>query len=154
MALYPEAEREFAHAQNAITAIRALKNDYKVPAGAIVPVTIVTKMKQSLALHQMVIEKLSRCEILFADAAPEGQLASVIEEGVITIPKPESSESPDEKIKLEAERDSVSHYIETLRTKLSNEEFVGRAPAAVIEKERTKLKEAEEKLVELDKRLQ
>jgi valyl-tRNA synthetase len=37
---------------------------------------------------------------------------------------------------------------------LSNEEFVGRAPAAVIEKERTKLKEAEEKLVELDKRLQ
>lgn len=154
MALYPEAEREFSHAQNVITAIRALKNDYKVPAGAIVPVTIVTKMKQSLALHQMVIEKLSRCEILFADAAPEGQLASVIEEGVITIPKPESTESPDEKIKLEAERDSVSHYIETLQAKLSNEEFVGRAPAAVIEKERAKLAEAQEKLSELQKRLQ
>jgi len=77
----------------------------------------------------------------------------VIEEGVITIPKPESSESPDEKIKLEAERDSVSHYIETLRAKLSNEEFVGRAPAVVIEKERGKLKEAEEKLELINFRL-
>lgn len=153
MTLYPEAEREFAHAQNVIVAVRALRSDYKVPAGEIVPVTIVTRFKEVLALQQMIIERLARCNILFADAAPEGQLATVIEEGTITIPKPEAADSPDEKIKLEAERDSVAHYIETLRAKLTNEEFVGRAPAAVVEKERGKLQEAEEKLKALEERL-
>lgn len=153
MTQYPEAESEFARAQHVIVAIRALRSDYKVPAGEVVPVTIVTKLKDVLALQQPVIEKLARCTVLFADSAPEGQLATVIEEGVITIPKPEAAGSPDETIKLEAERDSVSHYIETLREKLSNEEFVGRAPATVIEKERAKLAEAEEKLKAIEERL-
>ncbi len=154
MTLYPEAEHEFARAQRVIGAIRALRADYKVAAGAIVPVTIVTKFKQTLALQQPVIEKLARCVVLFADTAPDGQLATVIEEGTITIPKPEAvGDSPDEKIKLEAERDSVAHYIESLRSKLSNEEFVGRAPASVIEKERAKLAEAEERLAAIAERL-
>ncbi|MCX6781311.1 MAG: class I tRNA ligase family protein [Candidatus Magasanikbacteria bacterium] len=153
MTHYPEAEREFAHVQNVVTAIRALRNDYKIPAAAIVPVSMVTKYKAELALSEAVIKKLTRSELLFVDVAPEGQLATVIEEGTITIPKFETAESPDEKIKLEAERDSVAHYITALKEKLGNADFVARAPAAVVEKEHGKLKEAEEKFAAIEARL-
>ncbi|OGH68025.1 MAG: valine--tRNA ligase [Candidatus Magasanikbacteria bacterium RIFCSPHIGHO2_02_FULL_50_9b] len=154
MALYPEAEREFERAQRVITAVRAMRSDFGVPASAVVPVTVVSpKYAPVLAEQKLVIERLGRCTLLFADAAPDGQLASVIEEGVVAIPRIEAAGSPDAAIRLATERDEVAHYIEAVRAKLSNDEFVGRAPAAVVERERAKLDEAVERLGIIDARL-
>ena len=153
MPLYPEAEKDFAHVQNVIVAIRALRTEYKIDAKEIVPVTIITKYKSTLAQMQPVIERLARATLLFADAAPAGQLATVIEEGTITIPKPEAANNSDERGALEAEKENVAQYIATLAAKLANEDFLARAPAAVVEKEQGKLREAREKLAAIEDRL-
>jgi valyl-tRNA synthetase len=153
MPIHPEAEKNFERAQRVIIAVRALRAEYKIEPKLVVPVTVITKYKNVLAPQQMLIERLARCELLFADAAPEGQLATVIEEGTITIPKPEATGSPDERGKLEAERASVAQYIEALNAKLANQDFVARAPQAVVQKEQEKLKEAKEKLAALHTRL-
>ncbi len=154
MARYPEAEMHIARMQRVVTAIRALRADFKIEPKEIVAVTIVSKFVEVLAIEQPIIEKLARCTILFANSAPDGQLATVIEEGTITIPKPEArADSMDDRGKLEGEREQIGIYIEALRAKLSNEEFLGRAPAAVVEKEQDKLREAEEKLTAIELRL-
>lgn len=153
--LYPAAEEKISHVKNIVSAIRALRAEYGVAPRAIVPATIVTKLTKKLADQQTLIEKLARCEILWLNVGepPAGQLATVIAEGTITIPKPEATGNPDEKIRLEMERDEIEHYIARLTAKLNDPEFLARAPSAVVAKEKAKLNEAEEKLAALEKRL-
>ena len=152
--MYPEAELEFGRVQKIITAIRALRADFKVAPKEIVAITVVSKFARELALHQPVIEKLARCELLFADAAPSDQLAAVIEEGTITMPRPVAeSAAADDTEKLKIEHAEVTAYIARMKEKLANIDFVSRAPATVIEKEREKIREAEEKLAAIAARI-
>lgn len=151
MTRYPEAEASFARAQGAVVAIRALRQQYSVPAGAIIPVTIISPQRSDLALFQPIIERLARCEILFADSAPEGQVATVTEDGTITMPQPETG--ADARVSLEAQLDETLHYAQRLEEKLANQEFLAHAPAAVVESERAKLHKAQEKIAALRARL-
>lgn len=54
---------------------------------------------------------------------------------------------------IQAEIDNISGYIVNLQKKLDNVGFVSRAPQAVVEKEKQKLVEAEQKLTDLESRL-
>jgi valyl-tRNA synthetase len=51
-----------------------------------------------------------------------------------------------ERARLEKERDNLAKFVDSLNAKLSNENFVNRAPANVVEEQRTKLSEVREQL--------
>ena len=48
---------------------------------------------------------------------------------------------------------NLNQYVNGLKSKLSNDSFVSRAPAKVVETEKAKLLEAEEKIKKLDENL-
>ncbi|MBR4465866.1 hypothetical protein IKS38_04765, partial [bacterium] len=60
-----------------------------------------------------------------------------------------SVDIPAERKKVEKQLGEVSGYIASLEKKLGNESFTAHAPAEVIEKEKNKLAEANEKLTKL-----
>jgi len=51
-----------------------------------------------------------------------------------------------ERTRLEKERDQLAKFVDSLNAKLSNENFVSRAPANVVEEQRNKLSEVREQL--------
>ena len=55
-----------------------------------------------------------------------------------------------ERERLQKEINNISSYVNSVRKKLSNSGFVDNAPAEVIDKEREKLKEAEDNLAKLN----
>ena len=55
-----------------------------------------------------------------------------------------------EKKRLSDERDNLAKFVKTINSKLSNENFVSRAPADVVQAERDKLAEVEEKLAAVE----
>ncbi|MCX6779995.1 MAG: valine--tRNA ligase [Candidatus Magasanikbacteria bacterium] len=59
-----------------------------------------------------------------------------------------------EKERLKKELESITKYIAGIEGKLNNAEFAQNAPASVIEKEKEKLAEAQEKMVKLKKQIQ
>ena len=58
-----------------------------------------------------------------------------------------------ERRRLQKERDELHGHIERLIGKLANEGFLAKAPAAVVEQERTRLAEMQERLGLIDRNL-
>ena len=80
-----------------------------------------------------------------AGSVVEGNELFVLLEGLISFDK--------ERARLQKEIANISSYVVALGRKLSNSGFVDNAPAELIEKERSKLKEAEDNLSKLNSNL-
>ena len=80
-----------------------------------------------------------------AGSVVEGNELFVMLEGLISFDK--------ERERLQKEINNISAYVSSVRKKLSNSGFVDNAPAEVIDKEREKLKEAEDNLAKLNSNL-
>jgi valyl-tRNA synthetase len=65
------------------------------------------------------------------------------------VPMPENVNKDEELKKLQDELKYAEGFLNSVLKKLSNEKFVGGAPAAVIEKERNKQRDAETKIAAL-----
>jgi len=82
---------------------------------------------------------------------PEGAMpCQVAPEVAIYLKLDGSVDIPAERKKVEKQLGEVSGYIASLEKKLGNESFTAHAPAEVIEKEKNKLAEAQEKLAKLN----
>ena len=55
--------------------------------------------------------------------------------------------------RIQKDLTNLNQYVNGLKSKLSNDSFVSRAPAKVVETEKAKLLEAEEKIKKLDENL-
>lgn len=151
--LYPEAVVEFARTQKVIKALRWLRAEHGcVPKDAVAAV-VISKFARELAVNQMLVNRLSRCEVKFKESGePElGTVVSVIDEAVVAITPPQTV--VEDVGRVQTELDEVAAYAERLRVKLGDAEFLGKAPAAVIQNEQKKLADAEEKIIALKKRL-
>jgi len=80
-----------------------------------------------------------------AGSVVEGNELFVLLEGLISFDK--------ERVRLQKEISNISSFVAALGRKLSNAGFVDNAPVEVIEKERAKLKEAEDNLSKLNSNL-
>ena len=59
-----------------------------------------------------------------------------------------------ERARLEKEREQLAKFVNSLDAKLSNENFVSRAPANVVEEQRDKLSEVREQLQSIEAALE
>ena len=95
-------------------------------------------------------------EILFMSSendVPEEAASAIVEGMVIYVPLAELVDFAAESKRLEKERARLVGEVERLSSKLSNEGFTSKAPANVIEAERSKLNSAEETLANINERI-
>jgi valyl-tRNA synthetase len=141
-------ESNFFLIQEVITMIRCLRAEHKVPPSEKIPIRISAKDEQKLLeSFSEIIKRLAKIETITfqtSEQQPSDDIKVVISGVELRIPQSAFSfgAAPQEKIK---EHDKLMGYIQKLRSKLENQEFLSNAPTHVIEKERKKLEEAEER---------
>ncbi|MBR2292722.1 MAG: valine--tRNA ligase [Clostridia bacterium] len=138
----------------AIKAIRARRNEMNVPPSRKAKVYIGTKytdaFNESTAVFFTRLASASEVEIAagFEDVLSADDAVQIVtESATILLPLSDIVDTEKEIARLEAEQKKLTGEIERLEKKLSNEGFVAKAPAAVVDGERAKLAKYKENLV-------
>lgn len=129
-----------------IKGVRNIKGEMGVPPSAEVEMQIRGGRKDALAdLSENIryIKSLARLSSFsFIDgSAPEGAAMAVVEDMEVYVPLKGIVDFDEEEKRLKKEIAKVEKEMEFLNRKLSNEDFLERAPAAVVEKNREKVDE-------------
>lgn len=140
-----------------ITAIRRLRTEQAVEPGKEISVTIVSsKYCNGLEEQEAHIRRMGKIGSLqiSSDAQKLENVASVfladIEvhlslEGLVDLEK--------EKASLMKEKENLEKFVAGIEAKLGNEQFVARAPAALVEEQKGKMEEAKGKLLKIEDRM-
>ncbi len=134
------ADREYAFIIDLISGVRSMRSEANVPAKA----EMVAHFPDASAEQQgwlngnwgMIsrMTRLKACE--FSDASGNDAAESVINGMRVVLPLADVIDMDAEKARLAKEIGKLDGEIERIDKKLSNEKFVSRAPAAVVEQER------------------
>jgi valyl-tRNA synthetase len=138
----PDADAEMNWVIGLITAIRSVRAEMNVPAGAKTPVLAIApsvEAKTRLLYHDGVINRLARLAcITEAKEPPKGAVQIVHEGAVFALPLAGVIDIAAERARLEKEVAKAAGEIERIDKKLSNASFVERAPADVVEEQKTR----------------
>jgi valyl-tRNA synthetase len=134
----------FGVMQDAIQAIRQIRSDYAIPPAQIVtayltgPDALTAFVREERALFS----RMARCEIA-EGAAPSGAAAhAVLPKGLeLVLPLAGVVDLDKETAKLKNELGGLEKQLASLRGRLANEKFTGKAPPEVVDAERTKERE-------------
>ena len=126
-----------------IKAVRAMKKDAECPPSKKVELNVVTESKRLIQLNKDCIVKLSGASVLrFVESAAsvEGKTVSAITDiAQIYVPLGELVDIEKEKARLVAEIERIDSEIARAEGKLTNEKFVSKAPAKLVDAEKEKL---------------
>jgi valyl-tRNA synthetase len=141
------AEDTMARFQDLVVALRRLKIEHDVPQGRRLPVSLSAGEfagELSPLLDQvMSLARLESIELVEALGAPGNDPHTITPAGIeAAMHLGATVDAAVERERLERKRDELLSEVARAEGKLANEAFVGRAPAAVVEKERAKLDEA------------
>ena len=144
---------EFVSAKReAITALRALRAEYKVPPATFVKVTLATDDARAAAEADS-LKKAMRAETIeFVAAGSDLPMPSRITAfGTVYLSLEGLVDKAAEAKRIAAELAKVAGFIKSAEAKLANENFVAHAPEAVVAEARRKLAENKEKVAQLEK---
>lgn len=150
--LNPQTEEAFAWVEQAVYTIRNIRGEMKLPPGVATDVYFVGQandpdLKMILENTQMIAALVRTQKIVIQNAEPTlGFVCTGACRGLkIILPLPEEM-LKQELARLAKEKEKLSASIEKLRTQLANREFVDKAPAQLIEKQRLQLDQGEKEL--------
>jgi valyl-tRNA synthetase len=140
----PVADAEFAAVQALVTAVRTLRAEYGVAPRQEVHATVSDASalaRRAIAAESETIRRLAKIGTLtVTDAAPAQAGTRVLDDGtVVSVPLGDLVDVDKECARLGAEAANLDRLVVAQEGKLGNAQFVARAPAAVVEKEREKL---------------
>ena len=149
-----EAESRVEMLQELIGAVRNLRAEYGIQPGARIPLHVAgvpDAMRETLTSSARALQDLARVDnLVFGGADGTVGATAVLRSGAeIFIPLAGVIDLDRERERLREELQRISQLLRATEGKLANENFVSRAPAEVVEKERDKLKsyaEQQEKL--------
>jgi valyl-tRNA synthetase len=158
--LNPAAESEIALVMNTITAIRNMRAEMNVPPASQVEILVYSQEERPvelLARHTKVIALLGRVDGLRFNpevTAPAAAAKTVIlsPEGAsldIIMPLKGLIDFAEEDRRLAREMEKVTKELGQAQKKLANEDFLGKAPAEVVQKEKERVQAWTEKLNKL-----
>ncbi len=146
-----EAAAEIDWAIRLISELRAVRAEMNVPAGA--KLTLLMKdaapeTRDRLTAQGGIIGRLARLDRIDPDCAavPEGAVQVVIGEATAILPLAGVIDLDEEAARLERETGKLEAEIAKLDKKLTNEQFLAKAPEAVVEEQRTRRQEQVEKM--------
>jgi valyl-tRNA synthetase len=142
------AEEAIGAVRAIVTRVRNLRTERNLPPTAPLPLSIdpasprrgLVPVLESLA---PLLTHLARLSSLGVGAAPEGAFRDVVEGIAIAVELPERSAAAGERAGKALA--AVADEIDALSAKLSNPAYLEKAPAAVVEKTRQRLRELEER---------
>jgi valyl-tRNA synthetase len=152
---HPGAEAEMNLVMAAITAIRNIRGEMNVPPGTQVEVFLHSPEVgaiETLNRHRQSIQVLGRVRDLHCNAAggpPAAAAKAVVESVDIFMPLKGIIDFTDEARRLDRELEKLGKEVSQAQRKMSNEDFLAKAPAEVVAKEQAKLQAQTDKLQKL-----
>ncbi|HCW67332.1 MAG TPA: valine--tRNA ligase [Thalassospira lucentensis] len=153
------AEAEVDLSIRLIGDIRGVRSEMNVPPGAEVPIYLVDAtdaMKAAVSAQEAQVKRLARvAEIGFkgqgdVEAIAKGAIQTVVDGVTVFVSVADFIDVAAEKSRLEKEIQGKAKYIKGQEGKLSNENFVSRAPDHIVATEKAKLEEAKDTLAKLN----
>ena len=160
---YTEAEKaawglsddvyEFVNAKReAITALRALRHEYKVTPATFVKVTLATDDAKAASEVESLKKAMRAESVDFVAAGSELPMPSKITKfGTVYLSLEGLVDKAAESKRIAGELAKLAGFIKGKEAKLGNANFVAHAPEAVVADEKRKLAEAQEKVAQLEK---
>ncbi len=148
-----EATYDFVNAKReAITAIRALRAEYKVPPATFVKVTVATDVPGAAAEVESLKKSMRAESVEFVPAGSDLAMPSKITKfGTVYLSLEGLVDKAAEAKRIAGELAKIGGFIKSAEAKLANENFVAHAPEAVVAEARRKLAENKEKVAQLEK---
>ena len=152
--VFPDAAADMERVIAAIRAIRARRNEMNVVPSRKAKVYIVTKYPESFgdATHPFFARLASASEVEVAASfatdvvSAENAVQIITDSATVYLPLADLVDTEKERARLEGEAKKLAEEIDRVKKKLSNESFVAKAPAAVVEGEKAKLQKYKENL--------
>lgn len=154
-----KAESDMNHLIELIKAVRNIRAEANAPLGSPVDILVKTnnpELKDVFEANREYIDRFghpSKLEIGADVKVPNLSMTSVITDAEISIPLAELIDLNDEAARLEKEVKKFEAEVARAKNKLANEKFVNNAPAKVVDEEKNKLTDNENKLAATKKRL-
>ncbi len=156
-----QAEDDMSRVQAAIVAVRSLRADLRIPPGQKVTVTMTAPGQaeaQLLDSQRECIHSLASVESLAirtAPAEPPADVLTQVAEGIEVYLHLAETIDPEQEIqRLQKEIAELESLRQRSQKKLENKDFLNKAPAKVVAKERERLVEAERDRAKLAEQLQ
>jgi valyl-tRNA synthetase len=171
--LDPLAEERFGRVQALVTAVRSVRAEYGVPPSRAVRAVVQAASPaagEAFQAERQTIERLAKVAGLTVDGAAEaaggssraagaaaashaGAHAVLPDGSAVFVPLADAIDVRKECERLGRERERLDRQLEALAAKLANQQFIGRAPADVVERERAKERSWREQREALVKKL-
>lgn len=143
------AEAEIGFVVDLISEIRSVRTEANVPGGAMITLAIVSarpETREIVGRWEAMLKRLARAEAIdFVDAAPPQSAQLVVRSETIAMPLAGLIDIGAEKTRLAKELAKLDGEIAGVERKLSNADFVARAPEEVVEENRERVAEARER---------
>ncbi|MBD3234285.1 MAG: valine--tRNA ligase [candidate division Zixibacteria bacterium] len=155
-----ELEARFSAVQELIGAIRNIRSEMNVPPGKKADVSIkpsvdtVARWFEDSADYIKLLAKVNELTIDKAVSKPFQSASRVIKDAEIYVPLAGLIDVDVEKDRLQKEFDKLETLLDKSTKKLENSDFVSKAPKDVIDKEREKNKDYQERLEKISKNLE
>jgi valyl-tRNA synthetase len=137
------ALREFGLVQELVGAVRAIRAEYGLQPGQAVRVVVTADgaARSALERERATVARLARVsDLAFGEPAERVGGHAVLADGTaVFVPLGDAIDVERECARLGSEVERLLRVVEGQEKKLSNEQFVSRAPADVVERERQKL---------------
>jgi len=142
----PAAMTEMDWVVTAISALRAIRSEVNVPAGARVPLLVKDaepEMAARLERHREHFERLARIESIAATAVvPAGGIPAVVEGATLILRLGDVVDLAVEKARLRKEIGRIEADLSKMAAKLGNPNFVAKAKPDIVEEQREREAEA------------
>ena len=148
-----EENYEFVNAKReAITAIRSLRAEYRVPPATFVKVTVATDDAKAKPEVESLKKAMRAESVDFVPAGSDLAMPSKITKfGTVYLSLEGLVDKAAEAKRIAGELAKLAGFIKSSEAKLANENFVAHAPEAVVAEARRKLAENKEKVAQLEK---
>ena len=149
---FKEDEEKFEKVVELIRAIRAKRTEMNVPPSKKATTYIVTEMPEVFSSCEALIARLAYAsEVITADKADiENAVRVVTDAATVLLPMGDLVNFAEEVARLEAELEKAEKDKGYYQNKLSNPNFVAKAPEKLVEEQRTLMKKAEDRIAALN----
>ncbi|MEE9511306.1 MAG: valine--tRNA ligase, partial [Gammaproteobacteria bacterium] len=155
-----DAEQQIEWIMGVIIGIRQIRGEMDIAPGR--PLSVLLQGasdtdQELLARHALYLKNLGRLadvRVLADDESPPPSATALLGAMKILVPMAGVIDVAAEKLRLEKKRGRGTHDLQKIQGKLENKQFLAKAPAAVLAKERQRFTELEREISQIDAQLE